>query len=719
MNIINSLTAPFIAIFLSSSLLGVFALLRNKNVTINRVFCFMCLSIAFWSFGFFATVASKTEGTALFWGKFLYVGATFIPIFFLHFAESLLAAGILRKASLVRDTIFAILFLYLLGRGLLIKGVAPMEPYLFYDMPGQAYPFFILFFFSYVSYAHYKLVRGYRYSTGLKRNQILYVLSASVIGFTGGLLVFVPVYGIVIPPYGGYLVAIFPIILAYSIIQHRLLDINVVIKKSVIYAFASLLLLIPLSILIVVFQKLFFKDSTWLFLIAVFCIMFIAAYFFQLMKVRAERTVESYIFKNKYDYKKTISNLSRAMVSILDIHELCREIITTTTQAMSVNKASVFIFDEEDGGYKMYDSIGLGDTDGINRFAKDNPLFQWVGEQNEIVIREELERYNTGSIALSVTETLKTMGSELCLPLVAKQKLIGIINLGMKGKGEMYTHEDLELLDTMANQATVAIENARLYQDLSRAKVQMQRADRLAALGTLTAGLAHEIRNPLVAIKTFTQLLPTRFDDTEFRDHFLKVTAGEVDRIASLVTELLDFARPSQPKLNSEDLNQVVEKMALLVNTESHKKNIRILKDLYASLPFVTLDREQIKQVLLNILLNAVDATPENGTISVSTRPLTRNGYLGYVQVTIADTGKGISEEDLEKVFTPFYTTKHTGSGLGLSISHQIVQEHQGTIEVESKQNVGTTFRINLPVNPSLMEKGRQRRSGDEKNVSH
>jgi signal transduction histidine kinase len=386
---------------------------------------------------------------------------------------------------------------------------------------------------------------------------------------------------------------------------------------------------------------------------------------------------------------------------------------------MRVNKASIFIFDEEDGCYKLYDSIGLGDTDDIKRYPKDNPLFKWVGERDEIVIREELERYSSASTTLAVIETLKMMGSELCLPLVTKQKLIGIINLGMKGKGEMYTHEDLELLETMANQATVAIENARLYEDLIRAKVQMQRADRLAALGTLTAGLAHEIRNPLVAIKTFTQLLPTRFDDTEFRDHFLKVTAGEVDRIASLVTELLDFARPSQPKLNSEDLNQVVEKMALLVDTESHKKNIKILKDLYASLPFVTLDKEQIKQVLLNILLNAVDATPENGTISVSTRPLTKNGYLDHVQVTIADTGKGIPEEDLEKVFTPFYTTKHTGSGLGLSISHQIVQEHQGNIEVESKLNVGTTFRINLPVNPSLTEKGRQRRSSDEKNVSH
>jgi signal transduction histidine kinase len=497
------------------------------------------------------------------------------------------------------------------------------------------------------------------------------------------------------------------------------MDINIVIKKSVIYAYASLLLLIPLTAIIVLLQQFFFKDINWWFAIASFCVMFIAAYVFQFAKTQAEKQVEQYIFKNKYDYKKTISDLSRAMVSILDIHELSREIITTTTQAMRVNKASIFIFDEEDGCYKLYDSIGLGDTDDIKRYPKDNPLFKWVGERDEIVIREELERYSSASTTLAVIETLKMMGSELCLPLVTKQKLIGIINLGMKGKGEMYTHEDLELLETMANQATVAIENARLYEDLIRAKVQMQRADRLAALGTLTAGLAHEIRNPLVAIKTFTQLLPTRFDDTEFRDHFLKVTAGEVDRIASLVTELLDFARPSQPKLNSEDLNQVVEKMALLVDTESHKKNIKILKDLYASLPFVTLDKEQIKQVLLNILLNAVDATPENGTISVSTRPLTKNGYLDHVQVTIADTGKGIPEEDLEKVFTPFYTTKHTGSGLGLSISHQIVQEHQGNIEVESKLNVGTTFRINLPVNPSLTEKGRQRRSSDEKNVSH
>lgn len=715
----NIYSLPVIVTTATSLILGIFVYAKGKDLRPNRIWAALSFVIALWSFAIVMIMNAPNDRVAYWAARLIYFGAIPIPAVFLHFITVYVQSIQKRRPMVILAYLITAMFLALNCTDLLVVGIKSQKVFKYFGTPGKAYIVFLVTWFLLLLQCFLEMIRAYKQSVMIQRNQIKYLIFASIIGFAGGATAFLPALNLDYAPYGHYFVGLYTFIIAYAIVKHRMMDISFVIKKSAIYAFASLLLLIPLSIIIVVFQKFFFKDSTWLFLIAVFCIMFIAAYFFQLMKVRAERTIESYIFKNKYDYKKTISDLSRAMVSILDIHELCREIITTTTQAMRVNQASIFIFDEEAGGYRLYDSIGLGDTDDIKRYPKDNPLFKWVGERNEIVIREELERYDSASTTLDVTETLKTMGSELCLPLVTKQKLIGIINLGMKGKGEMYTHEDLELLDTMANQATVAIENARLYEDLIRAKVQMQRADRLAALGTLTAGLAHEIRNPLVAIKTFTQLLPTRFDDTEFRDHFLKVTAGEVDRIASLVTELLDFARPSQPKLNSEDLNQVVEKMALLVDTESHKKNIKILKDLYASLPFVTLDKEQIKQVLLNILLNAVDATPENGTISVSTRPLTRNGYLDYVQVTIADTGKGIPEEDLEKVFTPFYTTKHTGSGLGLSISHQIVQEHQGNIEVESTLNAGTTFRINLPVNPSLMEKGTQRRSSDEKNVSH
>jgi len=676
------------------------------------------VSIAIWSFGIAMKTITLDGSWVIFWVKLLHAGAILLPVLFLHFIFVLLNYTRGEKRFLKTIYVISCIIFFSLFTKLFIKDVVFKPPFGYYAVPGTAYHIFTLTFFVCIGYAHYKIAKVYKRLTGLKKNQIKYVLIASIVGFTGGSTVFLPVFNFKIFPIGNYFVLFYTVVISYAIVKHRLMDISFVVKKGATYAYAYLLLLIPLSVLILYLQKSSFGRMSFSFLVSILCVIFIAAYFFPRLKIQAEKTIEQYLFKNKYDYKKTISDLSRAMVSILNIHELCRKIITTTTEAMRVNRASIFILDEEDGCYRLYDSIGLSDAEGMNSYPKDDPLFQWIAGQHEIFIREELERYSSDPATHSVTETLKKMGSEICLPLVAKQKLIGIINLGMKGKGEMYTHEDLELLNTLSNQATVALENARLYEDLSQAKVQMQRADRLAALGTLTAGLAHEIRNPLVAIKTFTQLLPERFDDNEFRNHFLNVTAGEVDRISSLVTELLDFARPSQPKWNKEDLNQVVEKMTLLVDTESHKKNIRVLKAFDEHLPPVTLDREQIKQVLLNILLNAVDATPENGTIAVSTRPVTRNAYLDYVQVVIADTGKGIPEEDLEKVFTPFYTTKHGGSGLGLAISYQIVQEHQGSIEVESKPNQGTTFLVNLPVNPLVIQKGRQR-SSDEKNVSH
>jgi len=215
----------------------------------------------------------------------------------------------------------------------------------------------------------------------------------------------------------------------------------------------------------------------------------------------------------------------------------------------------------------------------------------------------------------------------------------------------------------------------------------------------LTAGLAHEIRNPLVAIKTLTQLLPERLDDEEFRNQFLQIASGEVDRISSLVTELLDFARPSDPKLEMEDINTILDGMILLISTETKKQQINIIKDYAPNLPPIQIDREQIKQVFLNILLNAIEATRENGKIDVKTRSFIKPGGEPYVQIEFTDTGCGIPEEYLEDIFNPFFTTKNTGSGLGLSISNQIIQDHRGYIDVDSHQHKGSSFFINLPVN--------------------
>jgi signal transduction histidine kinase len=665
--------------------------------------------IALWSISVVLTMNAANERVAFWWIRMLYFGAIPIPAVLLHFTLAYVQAAHKKRMMIGIAYLLSGLFIGLNFTDLIVKDVVAQKEFRYFGMPGKAYYLFVLTWIGLFLLCFMETIKAYKQSSGMKRNQIKYLFYAYIIGWGGGVTTFLPAFNINYGFSGHYFVSLYTLVISYAIVKHRLMDISFVIKKGVTYAYASFLLVIPLFVLVLYVQKSTFGSISIPFSIAILCIIFIASYFFPQVKVKAERTIEQYIFKNKFDYKKTISDLSRAMVSILNINELCRKIITTTTEAMQVKTANIFILDEEEMSYKLYESIGVNENKVVSLYPKDDPFFTWLERHDEIFVREEMERYSANAEARKAAERLKEMDGELCIPLVTKKKLIGIINLGMKGKGEMYTHEDVELLTTMSNQATVALENARLYEDLSRAKIQMQRADRLASLGTLTAGLAHEIRNPLVAIKTFTQLLPERFDDSEFREHFLSVTAGEVDRIASLVTELLDFARPSQPKLNREDLNQIVEKMMLLVDTESHKKNVHIIKDFNDFLPPVVLDREQIKQVLLNILLNAVDATPEDGTIFVETAPIKKNGSLEYVQIVIKDTGRGIPDEDLDKVFTPFFTTKHEGSGLGLAISHQIVQEHHGNIEVESTKNQGTTFRINLPVNPLHIQEDSQR----------
>jgi signal transduction histidine kinase len=327
----------------------------------------------------------------------------------------------------------------------------------------------------------------------------------------------------------------------------------------------------------------------------------------------------------------------------------------------------------------------------------------------EIIIREELGKGANIPELKTVIDQMALLEAEVSIPLISKGRLIGMINLSHKFNKDVYSHEDIELLSTLANQTSIAIENARLYEDLKQSKSYMRRADRLASLGTLTAGLAHEIRNPLVAIKTFTQLLPERFEDEEFRSHFLNIASSEVDRISSLVTELLEFARPSDPKLEFENINSILEGMILLVSTETKKKQIHIIKNYSSDLPPIKVDREQIKQVFLNILLNSIEATPEKGEITVKTRSFEKSGGESYLQIEFTDTGRGIPAEHLEDIFTPFFTTKQKGSGLGLSISHQIVQDHRGYIDVESELNKGTSFFINLP----LHQEHPQRRKED------
>jgi signal transduction histidine kinase len=710
-----ALSAYFTAIV--SLILGglVFFKKRKDNITIS--YTFLTISFFIWIFGIGMEIEAPNKYWGLFWNRWLYSGAIFIPTFFIHFIQSYLNK--IKIKILILTYIVSTILLIFNYTPLFVKDIVPKGSFNYASVPGIIFPFFVLYFFLMIIYSFYLMIKEFDESIGIRRNQLKFIILASVIGFSGGSTNFLLVFEILpIPPIGNYFIAIYLFILFYAIVKHSLMDITIVLKKGTTYVLLMLLLFVPSFLFIILSQKVFFNKINYVFSGIIFLLLLLVTILFYRIKPHTEKAVEQLLFKNRYDYRETLGKFSKAMVTILDLQSLSKRIIETITQTMGVEKASLFLLNEEKGSYSLFESKNIKMTASTPELSKDDPLPHYLKKIGEIIIKEELAK---GANILELNDVIKKMSlleAEMSIPLISKGQLIGMINLSHKFNKDIYSHEDIELLSTLANQTAIAIENARLYEDLRKSKSYIRRADRLASLGTLTAGLAHEIRNPLVAIKTLTQLLPERLDDEEFRTQFLQIASGEVDRISSLVTELLEFARPSDPKLELENINTILDGMLLLASTETKKKQINIIKNFASDLPPVQIDREQIKQVFLNILLNAVDATRENGKITVKTKSFIKPGGEPFAQIEFTDTGCGIPEEYLEDIFNPFFTTKSTGSGLGLSISNQIIQDHRGYIDVESQLDKGSSFFINLPVNQEY-PKRRKSDFGNNNNISN
>jgi len=233
-----------------------------------------------------------------------------------------------------------------------------------------------------------------------------------------------------------------------------------------------------------------------------------------------------------------------------------------------------------------------------------------------------------------------------------------------------------------------------ITRDIEIQKAMMQQ-EKLASVGRLAAGVAHEINNPLTTILTTAMLLQEDFapDEPLFKD--LKTIADETLRCRRIVTNLLDFAKQSKPSKKQSDVNMLVRESVALIRKQAAFKDVEVGQFYSDSMPDVYLDKNQIQQCIINLGLNAIEATDSGGRVSFETSFLADSGTVAIV---VRDTGEGISEEDMKKLFEPFFTTKDTGTGLGLAITHGFVQQHGGAIEVESKEGEGTAFTIRLPV---------------------
>jgi signal transduction histidine kinase len=235
------------------------------------------------------------------------------------------------------------------------------------------------------------------------------------------------------------------------------------------------------------------------------------------------------------------------------------------------------------------------------------------------------------------------------------------------------------------SQEELAVQNEQLRREVLQ-------TERLKSVATLAAGMAHEIKNPLASIKTFAEYLPQKYDDPAFREKFAKIVSQEVDKMNGLVHRLLDFARPSAPKLERVRLSSLVQDTVAFLQGTLLKRHVTVRMTLSPD-DAVLADPAQLRQAILNVLLNSIEAMPGPGTIAVSTAR--ENGSLAVV---IADSGPGIPRRDLQRVFDPFYTTKPGGTGLGLSVVHTILREHGGRVRVRSQVGKGTEVRLLLPL---------------------
>jgi PAS domain S-box-containing protein len=323
----------------------------------------------------------------------------------------------------------------------------------------------------------------------------------------------------------------------------------------------------------------------------------------------------------------------------------------------------------------------------------------------------------------------------LCVPERLKKELKGVFKKLMEGNNELVEYYENPILTKTGVERIIEWHNTLLRNEKGQiigtlssgnditkrkqAEAELIRSEKLASLGQLAASVAHEVNNPLAGILVYLKLLHKKYTEkklqTEETENQLLKMEKELERTCRIIRNLLDFSRQSEPNVRPVDLNKVVEAALLLVGHQISLENIKLEKKLDSQLPFVLADFDQIQQVLMNIILNANQAMPDGGNLTITTSVAEGikigESLKNTVRIDIKDTGVGIPQENLSKLFTPFFTTKEKGKGvgLGLPVVHGIVERHEGKIEVESELNVGTTFLIYLEVMDEKKEKNTHR----------
>jgi PAS domain S-box-containing protein len=444
-----------------------------------------------------------------------------------------------------------------------------------------------------------------------------------------------------------------------------------------------------------------------------------------------------------------VREIGECLQSAMSLERILRTILVgaTASQGLRFNRAFLLLVDDRRGEIRGRDAIGPADAEEAqsiwSRLATHQRTLRELVDQFEPLVDgaeprvlaiarqisarlDDDHRFVVRTVRMPGTTRVENghvvgsnetvpdrlveilgVDSFVAVPLKAEGRPVGLLLADNAITRRPISDEDVDILELLGLQAAQALERARLTGELARQVASLEaatrelrlnqerlvRSERLTAIGEMAARVAHEIRNPLVAIGGFARSLLQKASagDPTTRDA-LEIIVDEVRRLETIVREVLDFSRPTPPRIGSVSGRKLAEEAFELLRWELEQAGVVATVEEEAGTPLAAADRDQLFQAIVNLLRNAMHAMPRGGTITVRVRP-----FQHGVEIAIADTGTGMSPEVLAHAFEPFYTTKNDGSGLGLTIASQIVRDHDGEIRIETKEGVGTTVSLRLP----------------------
>lgn len=682
----------------ASVALALAVFLRRSRTQAGVMFGWFSISVALWSMAYLLWQISQEEAMAVRYSRVLTAAAILVPVAYYHCVLSLL-----NKKGGVRLFIGYLAALVLGALSFtdwLVKGVVAKPPFPFWPVPGPLYPLYLLVFFSFVIATVFILVRGLRESEGLERNQLRLVLLGTSIGFLGGSTNYFLWYDIPIPPVGNSLVAVYVGAVGYAIIRFRLMEVNLLAARWATYAGLIVILSLATPGIVEGITHLPIASQYNISLVPVFFASFIATTVCFVVIPALRRRVDSFLEQRVLGDRLPDRALLRGLVakinSAADETQMLKEVVVSLGAALDVTAVAVYTRTEFETNFSLRARSGELPADDTG-FPDKSPLVLMLQRSGRSLVLDESVHASTDERRAYFVDLRRKRRMEVVVPIIGDTLFYGFITLGVRADHALYNEVDVSLLDAIGLQIGLNFRARQLERRASQ-------TEKLISLGTLAAGLAHELRNPLVSIQTFSALLKEHGTDLDFQQEFSSIVQRDVKRIASIVENVAAFAESNRVQMSSVSLIEVLTAAAEIARPELVRTGTELTMPSVETL-YVMGNYSQLLQVFLNLVQNAVQAMDGRPAsclaMGIDQQP---GGPQPLVCVSVSDNGPGIDPSLLPHIFDPFTTTKATGErrgkhgmGLGLAIVKRIVQHHNGEIHVSSTPGVGTTFRVYLP----------------------